>query len=60
MRNKKLIITIIILAILLTTFILTYTYSRYIHSTQININDSTGTIKLDMLLDTNDSYIFTI
>lgn len=57
MRNKKLIITIIILVILLTTFILTYTYSRYIHSTQIIINDNTGTIKLDMLLDTNDSYI---
>lgn len=57
MRKKTIIITTIILVFLLTTLIITYTYSRYIHSAEVNIISNTGTIKLDVDLDTNDSYI---
>lgn len=57
MRNKKIIITTLILIFLLATFIITYTYSRYIQSAEMHITSTTGTIKLDVSLDTNDSYI---
>lgn len=57
MKKSKITLFTIILIILSGTFILTISDSRYMHETYAEVTGTSGSMKLDITLDTNETYI---